>query len=101
MDYILYGHLTTPLFPNDLESLANFEECSVEEHLRHAFIRLDHDIMSEGLPFGHGIGLNEQALRNGLSGSCACVAYVDETDLCTSCHQKISMEQDFQRDDPL
>jgi hypothetical protein len=43
------------------ESLANFEECSVEEHLRHAFIRLDHDIMSEGLPFGHGIGLNEQA----------------------------------------
>jgi hypothetical protein len=41
----------------------------------------DHDIMSEGLPFGHGIGLNEQALGNGLSGSCACVAYVDETDL--------------------
>jgi pyruvate dehydrogenase phosphatase len=63
------------------ESLANFEDCSVEEHLRHAFIRLDHDIMSEGLPFGHSIGLNEQALGNGLSGSCACVAYVDETDL--------------------
>ncbi|XP_052060113.1 pyruvate dehydrogenase [acetyl-transferring]-phosphatase 1, mitochondrial-like [Mytilus californianus] len=63
------------------ETLANFEECSVEEHLRHAFLRLDHDIMSECLPVGHDLSINDQALENGLSGSCACIALVDDIDL--------------------
>lgn len=63
------------------ETLANFEECSIEEHLRSAFLRLDHDIMSECLPHGHYLTLNDHAIENGLSGSCACVAYIDETDL--------------------
>lgn len=63
------------------ETLSNFEEMSIEEHLRHAFIRLDLDIMSECMPQGHNMTGQEESIENGLSGACACVALVDDTDL--------------------
>lgn len=63
------------------ETLANFEESSIEEHLRNAFIRLDLDIMSECMPQEHSMTIQQDAIENGLSGACACVALVDDTDL--------------------
>ena len=61
------------------ETLASFDEHSVSENLTTAFTRLDLDILGEGLPNTQVFSID--TLDTALSGSCACVAYVDDTEL--------------------
>lgn len=63
------------------ESLAAHEPTSIEQHLKDAFVRLDHDIIQEGLPTESNRDFHPDSLQAAMSGSCANVAYIDDTDL--------------------
>lgn len=57
------------------------DDCTMEDIIKGAFMRLDHDILADALP---GVGcssLNLETISLALSGSCATVAYVDGLDL--------------------
>lgn len=64
----------------ELQDSAN-DGCSIEDHIKAAFMRLDHDILDDALP---GIGqhsVNLETISLALSGACASVVYIDDIDL--------------------
>ncbi|KAK3085335.1 hypothetical protein FSP39_001683 [Pinctada imbricata] len=61
------------------EMLASYEHHLVSDHLISAFTRLDQDMLEEGLPSTEGFSID--SLESTLSGSCACIAMVDNTEL--------------------
>jgi pyruvate dehydrogenase phosphatase len=75
------------LYKKSLRKLAvevidtSHDDCTVEDILKAAFMRLDHDILTDALPdIGHA-SVNLETISLALSGSCATVAYVRELDL--------------------
>lgn len=65
---------------NELLTAPN-DDCTVEDILKAAFMRLDHDILADAYPADGRLSLNLETLSLALSGACATVAYVDGTDL--------------------
>lgn len=63
------------------EALAAHEPSSVEQHLKDAFLRLDHDIIQEAIPSEQNKEFNTDSLLSAMAGSCAAVSYIDDTDL--------------------
>lgn len=63
------------------ESLAAHEPTSIEQHLKDAFVRLDHDIIQEGIPSESNKEFHSDSLFSAMAGSCALVSYIDGTDL--------------------
>ncbi|XP_048752346.2 pyruvate dehydrogenase [acetyl-transferring]-phosphatase 1, mitochondrial-like [Ostrea edulis] len=63
------------------ESLAAHEPSSVEQHLKDAFLRLDHDIIQEAIPSGQNKEFNTDSLLSAMAGSCATLSYIDDTAL--------------------
>lgn len=57
------------------------DDSTVEDNLSSAFMRLDQDIVGEALPDSINTTVSLDTLQIAFSGSCACVAYIDETDL--------------------
>lgn len=56
-------------------------DCTVEDILKGAFMRLDHDILVDAMPDNVHPSINLETISLALSGSCATLAYVNETDL--------------------
>jgi len=62
--------------------IAPNDECTVEDILKGAFMRLDHDILADAIPKeGFGEFINLETLSLALSGACANLAYVNGTDV--------------------
>lgn len=57
------------------------DDCTMEDILKAAFMRLDHDILSDAQPDPVHSTLNMETVSLALSGTCATLAYVHETDL--------------------
>jgi pyruvate dehydrogenase phosphatase len=57
------------------------DDNTVEDNLKAAFMRLDHDILSDAMPDTLNKSLDLETISLALSGSCATVAYISETDL--------------------
>lgn len=62
------------------EILAVYEEATVEEHLINAFTRLDQDMSMESAVSSWN-EMKQEALQVSFSGSCACVVYIEGTDV--------------------
>ncbi|XP_029636696.1 pyruvate dehydrogenase [acetyl-transferring]-phosphatase 1, mitochondrial-like [Octopus sinensis] len=78
----------SPMYSKSLVKLANEilalyieEESTIDDHLLSAFCRLDQDIVQEALPNYSKNVSNFEAMQIAFSGSCACVAMVDGTNL--------------------
>ncbi|KAL4234038.1 [Pyruvate dehydrogenase [acetyl-transferring]]-phosphatase 1 [Mactra antiquata] len=57
------------------------DDCTVDDILKAAFMRLDHDILADAIPdIGHS-SVNLETISLALSGTCATLAYIDESDL--------------------
>ena len=75
------------MYRTSLQKLANElitapnDDCTVEDILKAAFMRLDHDILADAYPADGRLNLNLETLSLALSGSCATVAYLDGTQL--------------------
>lgn len=65
---------------NELLTAPN-DDCTIEDILKAAFMRLDHDILADAYPADGRLTLNLETLSLALSGACATVAYVDGTNL--------------------
>ncbi|KAK3605697.1 hypothetical protein CHS0354_013494 [Potamilus streckersoni] len=84
-DYVneeLTGTFTKSLMKLAIESLAAYsEDSAVEDNLRSAFLCLDQDISMDALPGSTCQTSLESVVPLAFAGSCALVAFVDETDL--------------------
>lgn len=65
---------------SELLNAPNFD-CTVEDSLKTAFMRLDHDILADAMPDTVHRSINLETISLALSGACATLAYVHETDL--------------------
>lgn len=68
-------------FATEMISMGFHEETTVKENLVSAFNSLDDDIMTEATPTTINQQLQYNSMQMAFQGSCACVAYLDDTDL--------------------
>ncbi|XP_052817345.1 pyruvate dehydrogenase [acetyl-transferring]-phosphatase 1, mitochondrial-like [Mya arenaria] len=62
--------------------IAPSDECTVEDILKGAFMRLDHDILADAIPKeGSADLINHETLSLAFTGACANIAYIDGTDV--------------------
>lgn len=64
------------------ESIGNEIEFNIEKILTNAFLKLDHDLTVEALPnAANGTQLDKETMDIAMSGSCACVAFLNGKNL--------------------